>query len=135
MSARASLDKKTTMVLETAQRAQETLSKAELNIVDSQKQFDIRTTTTDESIKLPLAFGEGGGLVDPASISLDLTAQLVGSLHSVILLVLTCALVSVGVLPKAQVPVPGAEGKGLIHQDYCKRRCTEHLRGGQRGSA
>ena len=92
MPERTSLDKKTTAILETAQRLQETLSKAELNIVDSQKQFDTRTTTTDESIKLPLAFGESGGLVDPASIPLDLTAQLVGFLSRTIWWVLTRSL-------------------------------------------
>jgi hypothetical protein len=74
-----------TTILETAQRLQETLANAELNIVDAQQQFDIRTTTTDEAIKLPLTFGDSGGLVDPASVSLDLTAQLVCSLYAQIL--------------------------------------------------
>lgn len=69
--------KKPTAALEAAQHLQDALTKADLHVVDSQKQFDIRTTSTDDSIKLPLAFGESGGLVDPATVSLDLTAQLV----------------------------------------------------------
>lgn len=77
MSDSTSTDKKPNAALDTAQRIQEAFGKSELYIVDSQKQFDARTTTTDESIRLPLAFGESGGLVDPASVSLDLTAQLV----------------------------------------------------------
>ncbi|KIP06335.1 hypothetical protein PHLGIDRAFT_107068 [Phlebiopsis gigantea 11061_1 CR5-6] len=69
-------DKKPTAALETAQKLQAALNKSELHVVDSQRQFDARTTATDEAVRLPLAFGESGGLVDPASISLDLTAQL-----------------------------------------------------------
>ena len=94
---------KPTAALETAQKLQETLNKSELHIVDSQKQFDIRTTSADENIRLPLAFGEGGGLVDPASVSLDLTAQLVSTMCSN-----TRSLVEslvLGVLSQAEVPV------------------------------
>ena len=68
---------KATTDLEAAQSLQERLAKAELNIVEAQQQFDIRTTTTDESVRLPLTFEDSGGLVDPASVSLDVTAQLV----------------------------------------------------------
>lgn len=77
MSDQVTADKKPTAALETAQKLQEALNKSELHLVDSQKQFDVRTTTTDEAVRLPLAFGESGGLVDPASISLDLAAQMV----------------------------------------------------------
>lgn len=122
MSDRTSLDKKTTAVLEVAQRLQDTLAKADLNIVEAQKQFDIRTTTTNENIKLPLAFAENGGLVDPASIPLDLTSQLVRAPLALCRVDADASSASVGLLPEAEVPIPGAEGEGFIRQDHSQRR-------------
>lgn len=101
-------DKKPTAALETAQKLQAALNKSELHVVDSQRQFDARTTATDEAVRLPLAFGESGGLVDPASISLDLTAQLV-RLRSLFYAPLVSQTTALGVLSQAQVPVPGAK--------------------------
>ncbi|KAF7798486.1 hypothetical protein EIP86_009707 [Pleurotus ostreatoroseus] len=62
--------------LEKAQAIQQAFNNAQLNIVNSQKEFDSRTSTTDDTLKLPLAFDDGGGLIDPASISMDVAAQL-----------------------------------------------------------
>ena len=63
--------------LEKAQKIQQLLANAKLNIVSAQKEFDERTSITDDDLKLPLAFEDNGGLIDPASISLDVAAQLV----------------------------------------------------------
>lgn len=63
--------------LDDAQKLQSTLDSARLHIVDSQTRFDARTTTTDESLKLPLTFADSGVLVDPASIGAEVKAQLV----------------------------------------------------------
>lgn len=63
--------------LEDAQRLQAALQNAKLHIVESQKQFDERTTTEDDTLKLPLTFADSGGLVDPVSVSADVKAQLV----------------------------------------------------------
>ena len=63
--------------LEQAQKLQLALNNAKLHIIDAQTQFDTRTTTDDESMKLPLTFADSGGLVDPLSVSADLKAQLV----------------------------------------------------------
>ncbi|KAI0346362.1 hypothetical protein BDW22DRAFT_1352418 [Trametopsis cervina] len=62
--------------LDDAQKLQSTLDSARLHIVDSQTRFDARTTTTDESLKLPLTFADSGVLVDPASIGAEVKAQL-----------------------------------------------------------
>ncbi|KAI0761106.1 hypothetical protein BC629DRAFT_1546313 [Irpex lacteus] len=62
--------------LEDAQRLQATLQNAKLHIVESQKRFDERTTTEDDTLKLPLTFADSGGLVDPVSVSADVKAQL-----------------------------------------------------------
>ncbi|PSR70751.1 hypothetical protein PHLCEN_2v13371 [Hermanssonia centrifuga] len=60
-----------------AQEIQKTLSSAHLHIVDAQSQFDERTSSADDSLRLPLAFtSDTKGLVDPATVSLDVSAQL-----------------------------------------------------------
>ena len=65
--------------LEDARKLQATLDAAKLYIVESQKQFDSRTTTEDETIRIPLAFADGSGLVDPVAVSADVKAQLVST--------------------------------------------------------
>ena len=70
--------------LEKAQAIQQAFNNAQLNIVSSQKEFDSRTSTTDDTLKLPLAFDDGGGLIDPASISMDVAAQLVSAISVVV---------------------------------------------------
>ncbi|KAJ3558282.1 hypothetical protein NM688_g1016 [Phlebia brevispora] len=62
--------------LEKAQQIQQIFNNAKLNIVNSQKEFDARTTTTDDNLRLPLSLEDGGGLVDPAMISVEVAAQL-----------------------------------------------------------
>ncbi|KAI0087446.1 hypothetical protein BDY19DRAFT_955811 [Irpex rosettiformis] len=62
--------------LEDARKLHDILNNSKLYIVDSQKQFDTRTTTKDEGIKLPHPFVDGGGLVDPVTVSADVKAQL-----------------------------------------------------------
>ena len=116
-----SSSKPSTSILDNAQRLQDTLAKAELNIVDAQQQFDSRTTTTDETIRLPLTFGDSGGLVDPASISLDLTAQLVRRPMRVLAAPTQAQAIRLGVLPQVEVPVSRTESQGLIYQDHCQR--------------
>lgn len=64
--------------LEDARKLQAALNSANLYIAESQKQFDTRTTTEDETIRIPLTFADGGGLVDPVAVSADVKAQLVG---------------------------------------------------------
>lgn len=79
-------DRKPSEVLEAGQRLQNALAHTHLHIVDAQKQFDTRTTSTDESIKLSLTWDNNGGLVDPAAVNLDLTAQLVSGFDAYIYL-------------------------------------------------
>lgn len=112
---------KPTTALEKAQQLQDTLASAELHIVDSQKQFDIRTSTGEETTRLPLAFGDGGGLVDPASISLDLAAQLVSPSVFPMSNASLTKLSFAGLLPEAQVSVSRAESQGFVHQDHRER--------------
>ena len=63
--------------LEKAQKIQQALANVKLFIANAQKDFDERTSTTDDNLRLPLAFDDGGGLIDPATLSLDVAAQLV----------------------------------------------------------
>ena len=65
--------------LEDARKLQATLDAAKLYIVESQKQFDSSTTTEDETIRIPLTFADGSGLVDPVAVSADVKAQLVNT--------------------------------------------------------
>ena len=63
--------------LEAAQKLQNQLINARLHVVDAQQQFDARTATDDQSVKLPLTFADSGGLVDPTSVTADVKSQLV----------------------------------------------------------
>jgi hypothetical protein len=73
----ATVDARLTDSLENAQKLQKTLQNADLYIVKSQASFDSRTTTDDETLRLPLTFADSGGPVDPLAVSADVKAQLV----------------------------------------------------------
>ncbi len=72
--------------LEKAQAIQQAFNNAPLHIINAKKEFDSRTSTTDDNLRLPLAFDDSGGLIDPASISMDVAAQLVNRMYCYVLI-------------------------------------------------
>lgn len=67
-----------TAAVEAARKLQASLDNSSLNIAKSRADFDDRTAPGEDSIlNLPLTFSESSRLVDPATVSLDVTAQLV----------------------------------------------------------
>ena len=105
----ATNEKDLTAAVERARKLQASLDSANLNLVNSRQLFDTRAASEDVGLSLALSSGENAGLVDPAMVSSDLSAQLVGydQSHSSELLIIITSY-HVGVLQETEIPIYGA---------------------------
>ena len=105
----ATNEKDLTAAVERARKLQASLDSANLNLVNSRQLFDTRAASEDVGLSLTLSSGENAGLVDPAMVSSDLSAQLVCydqcRLPELLIIITFC---HVGVLQETEIPIYGA---------------------------
>lgn len=64
-------------IVDSARAIQSSLETSVLHVVSSRARFDTRISSEDANLNLPISKAEKSSLVDPASVTADVSAQLV----------------------------------------------------------